>query len=207
MKSEDFPEVLRPLVEAVLDEDEAAAEKIAADLLQEGGISPQDLLPLLDSPHPDLRWWATRILGECYAPPAFDALLHSLRDPSPDVRQCAAVGLRHHARHGLPEEQARRAVAALLPLLSVEDRLLNHLAGQALGALGAHAVPALLEVLQVGAPGARLLAMRALAEIGDTRAIPAMFQAVSEEETALVRHWAEQGLEKMGVGMVFFKPS
>ncbi|RMF46429.1 MAG: HEAT repeat domain-containing protein [Anaerolineae bacterium] len=207
MKPENTPEILRPLVEAALQGNDSAAEKAAADLLQAGAASPENILPLLDSPHPDLRWWGARLLGETYHPAAFDALLRALQDPSTDVQQCAALGLRHHALHGLDEAQARRAVAALLPLLDGEDRLLRSLTGQALSALGASAVPALLQTLQDGAPAARLTAMRALAVIGDTRAIPAMFQAVSEEETALIRHWAEQGLEKMGVGMMFFKPS
>ncbi|GAB4528144.1 MAG: hypothetical protein Fur0018_14080 [Anaerolineales bacterium] len=206
MSLEKAPEILRSLVDAVLQRDEAAAERYAADLLQASAAAPELFIPLLDAPSPDLRWWGARLLGETYQTSAFDALLRALRDSSTDVQQCAALGLRHHALCGLDETQGARAVAALLPLLDAEDHLLRSLAGHALSALGAPAVPALLETLRHGTPAARLTAMRALAEIGDPRAIPAMFQAISEEETALIQHWAEQGLEKMGVGMTFFSP-
>jgi HEAT repeat protein len=52
---------------------------------------------------------------------------------------------------------------------------------------------------------ARLEAARALAVIGDTRAIPVLFK-VFEGDSAIMEHWAEKGLEKMGVGTVFFEP-
>ena len=45
--------------------------------------------------------------------------------------------------------------------------------------------------------------MRALAEIGDPDAIGALFK-VFQEEAGMMQHWAEQGLERMGIGMVFF---
>ncbi len=187
--------------------DEEAAERIVAEHLREGAASPETFLPLLESPNSDLRWWALRALGEIPHPRAFAALLEALNDPAAEMRQCAALGLRHHAHHGLEEAAASQAVAALVPLLADEDRLLASLTRDALAALGERAVPALLDTLQAGPPAARLEAMRALAHIGDQRAIPAMFQALTEDDTALLQHWAEEGLEKMGVGMVFFKPS
>jgi hypothetical protein len=36
--------------------------------------------------------------------------------------------------------------------------------------------------------------------IGDTRAVPGLFEAL--EGSALQEYWAEEGLERMGVGMV-----
>jgi len=48
-------------------------------------------------------------------------------------------------------------------------------------------------------------AVRALAKIGDQRAIPALFEAL-DDNSALIEYWASEGLEKMGVGMVFYKP-
>ncbi len=185
---------------------EGAAERIVAEHLREGAASPDAFLSLLESPNADLRWWAARTLGEIPHPRAFAALLEALNDSAAEVRQCAALGLRHHARRGLEAAPAAQAVAALAPLLADEDRLLASLARDALAALGEHAVPALLETLEAGSPAARVEAMRALARIGDPRAIPAMFRALTEDDTALLQHWAEEGLEKMGVGMVFFRP-
>ncbi len=199
-------ETIRPLLDALARGDEEAAEDAVTNLLREGLPSPEVLLPLLDSPDPDLRWWVLRTLGEIFHPKARAVLLDALHAPEAEIRQCAALGLRHHAQHGLETAEAAQAVAALTPLLNEKDRLLASLARDALTAIGAPAVPALLETLQNGSPAARLETMRALAAIGDQRAIPAMFAAVTEDDTALLQHWAEEGLEKMGVGMVFFKP-
>ncbi len=70
----------------------------------------------------------------------------------------------------------------------------------------------LIEVLQTSsytpgstAPHARREAARSLAAIGDPRAVPALY-SVLEDDSALLVYWAEQGLERMGVGMVYFNP-
>ena len=63
----------------------------------------------------------------------------------------------------------------------------------------------LLDAMQHGEHLARLEAVRALAKIGDQRAIPALFEAL-DDSSALIEYWASEGLEKMGVGMVFYKP-
>jgi HEAT repeat protein len=59
--------------------------------------------------------------------------------------------------------------------------------------------------MQNGSQAARLKAVRALALLEDQRAIPILFQAL-DDESALVAHWADEGLQRMGVGMSFFKP-
>jgi HEAT repeat protein len=46
---------------------------------------------------------------------------------------------------------------------------------------------------------------RILALIGDTRAVPTLFHAL-DDDSALIRHWVDEGLERMGIGMAFFKP-
>src|SRR3989304_5229289 len=66
------------------------------------------------------------------------------------------------------------------------------------------AVPGRLEILEQESPQAKAEAVRALALIGDTRAIPALFKNI-EADSALVEHWASAGLAKMGVGMNFFE--
>jgi len=66
-------------------------------------------------------------------------------------------------------------------------------------------VPGLLEAMQGGDQRVRVEAVRAFAKIGDPRAIPALFEAL-DEGSALIEYWANEGLEKMGVGMVFYKP-
>ena len=93
----------------------------------------------------------------------------------------------------------------LIAALNDSDRLCASLAADALVSIGAAAVPALLAVLENGKPAARIEAARALALIGDTRAIPAFFKTL-EGKSTLVEYWAREGLERMGVGMAFFKP-
>jgi HEAT repeat protein len=90
-------------------------------------------------------------------------------------------------------------------MLAAEDALTRRLAGDALTAIGSPVVPQLLNLLQQGEPWTQLEAVRALAKIGDERAIPALFEA-TDGNSALIEYWASEGLEKMGVGMVLFRP-
>jgi HEAT repeat protein len=53
--------------------------------------------------------------------------------------------------------------------------------------------------------GGRINAVRAMALLKDQAAIPDLFIALDDGST-VVRHWAERGLEDLGVGMVFFAP-
>lgn len=89
--------------------------------------------------------------------------------------------------------------------LSDPDTLVARLASQALVAIGAEAVPDLLEVLQNGTHPARLEAVRALAQIGDRRAIPLLMK-VLEEDSTILHYWAENGLNRLGLGMVYVRP-
>jgi HEAT repeat protein len=120
-----------------------------------------------------------------------------LRDPEAAVRQCAALGLRKH-----PHE---KSLTILIEALSDADRLVAQLARDALIATGKDATLALVDTLQNGPQTARLEAVRALAMIGDERAIPALFNAL-DSESRWIEYWASLGLERMGVGMSFFLP-
>lgn len=159
---------------------------------------------MLQSPDVDGRWWAVRTLAEIYDPRVPGWLADTLSDSDAGVRQCAALGLR--------QQPTAQAVPALVEALHDRDPLVARLAGEALSAVGEPAVLPLIEVLQTtsytrgsAAPHARRAAARALAAIGDPRAVPALY-AVLEDDSALLVYWAEQGLERMGVGMVFFNP-
>ena len=52
---------------------------------------------------------------------------------------------------------------------------------------------------------ARINAARALAEMRVEAAIPILFEAL-DDPLSIVVYWAEEGLERLGVGMTFFKP-
>ncbi len=160
------------------------------------------LLELTRSPDVDTRWWALRILA---ASPQLESgwLLPFLNDPAPEVRQCTALGLA-----GKPDESA---VAPLVHALGDEDSMVSTLAANALVKIGSPSVPSLIEAVkpstaeETGSQSRRIHALRALAEIRDHRAIPVMMQ-VMQEDSALLQHWAQEGLERLGLDMVYIKP-
>lgn len=177
--------------------DDQRAEAAALALADFGVKILPSLQGLLHSPDPEVRWWATRALAELNTPQVAPLLIKSLQDGDKTVRQCAALALSYR-----PHDTA---ITYLIAVLNDPDRLLAHLAADALVASGAAAVPALLKVMQSDLQAARLEAVRALALIGDTRAIPALFTAL-DEDSALIEYWADEGLQRIGVGMTFFKP-
>lgn len=156
-----------------------------------------ELVSLLDSPDPDQRWWAVRALAETRLPNRTALYQRALEDPAPAVVQCALLALR--------AEPAPEAVAGLIPLLSRRDSLTARLAGEAVLAVGERAVPELLMVLRGGSGRGRSEAARTLALLEDPRAVPLLVHLL-DADSALVTYWAEEGLARLGVGMVFFKP-
>jgi HEAT repeat protein len=188
---------LHDLLLELTSDDDLRAEVAA---LSVGNYGPQVLSvlgPLLHSSNPDYRWWAVRSLAELPDEGAGSLLIEALADPDPSVRQCSALSLSRR-----PDEDA---VPALVEAMGSKDALLARLAANALASTGASAVPALLDVLENGPQPVRLEAARALAHIGDERSIPLLFKAL-EEDSALMDYWANEALERMGVGMMFFKP-
>jgi hypothetical protein len=195
-----MPNVKNYLAELFSGDDEraeAAVAKITALPEEPRACARTHLVAALESPRADQRWWATRALAALPDAQVVELLLRSLRDDDASVRQCAALGLRLHPDDSTAHELVR--------LLNDEDHLSAELAADALVEIGGSAVTALIEVLAGEEQDARIRAARALAQIGDTRAIPALF-AVLDEDSAILEYWAEQGLERMGVGMAFFSP-
>jgi HEAT repeat protein len=173
---------------------EAAAHRLA-----EGGsaIIPR-LAKLYSDRDPEIRWWAVRTLAEIDDLSSKCLLHQALHDPALSVRQCAALALR--------QQPYFPATPDLIMILGDPDRLLAYLAGEALIAIGQEAVPSLLEVVQQGSVIAKVEATRVLSKIADPRSIPVLYEQY-EGQSALMEYWAEQGLERMGVGMVFYMPS
>lgn len=173
------------------------ADKAARLLAEAGSKHPVVFRQLLADQRADVRWWTVRSLAEFQSPETTPLLIRSLKDPEVSVRQCAALAL-----HRQP---VSRAIPELINSLKNPDRLLARIAGDALVAVGSDAVPALLEVMNNSSQKSRIEAARALSLIGDTRAIPELFKAL-DGDSALLEHWAGEGLARMGVGMVFFNP-
>lgn len=185
------------LVQQLICGDDQQAEQAALALAKFGELALPALLALADSRDCNQRWWALRSLALIAAPQAKVALIHALADQDPSVRQCAALGIRH--------QPTFEAVPALLEALASQDKLLARLAADALIAIGHQAVPDLILTVKNGNPTARLEAVRALALIGDPRAIPVLYNVLNEEST-FMDFWATEGLDRMGIGITYVKP-
>ena len=190
-------ETLNGLIEDLRSGDDTKAHAAVRKIAAYGAQAVPQLESLLESPDHDIRWWATWAVSEVRVPEAGGLLLKMLRDPDDSVKECAALALR--------QQPLKEAVPELIKSLSSSDKTLAHLSAAALVAAGKDAVLPLIGVLKNGTQSARLHAVRALAEIGDHRAIPIMMK-VMDEDSALLQHWAKEGLERLGLNMVYIKP-
>ena len=188
---------LSSLLADLLSGDEARAESAVPQLAALGLQALPALLEAGRSEEADHRWWVVCSLAGSPAASA-EHLLPFLKDPSAEVRQAAALGLGAH-----PDESA---VPELIRSLYDPDPMVGSLAGNALTRIGSASVPALIDVLASAPKGVRILALRALVELKDHRAIPAMMN-VLQEDSAVLGHWAQEGLERLGLDMVYIKPT
>ena len=165
-------------------------------LVELGEEAISSLLDLTRSQDVDFRWWALRTLAQSPLCQTEWLLPFLIDDPAPEIRQCAALGLSQK-----PDESATQP---LVQALNDKDGMVSSLAANALVKIGNAAVPSLIEVVTSGAQSARIHALRALAEIKDHRAIPVMMK-VMQEDSALLQHWAKEGLDRLGLDMVYIK--
>ena len=183
------------LAELTSGDDERAEQAIPA-IVDAGAAAIPALLELTYSENTDTRWWAVRALAASPHTQTSD-LISTLSDSSPEVRAAAALALSQH-----PGEEA---VSALAQNLRDSDPLAAGLAANALVKIGKAAVPSLIEAAKDGEQGIRILALRALSELRDHRAIPVMMQCI-QEDSAVLGYWAQMGLERLGLDMVYIKP-
>lgn len=188
--------VLNELLAAIAAADDERAEAAACELGRHGDAALPALEGLLTAAERERRWWAVRALAEVGTPAAVAALCTALGDADADVRACAVVALA-----GL---RPLEAIAPLAERLGDPSAYVARLAADALARFGLPAAPALIAALGSENPAARAGAARALAVIQPPEAIPALCAAL-DDPSALVTYYAEEALEKMGVGMVFFK--
>lgn len=187
---------LLKLVGDLISGNESRAENAVPALIELGEEALPALRDLTHSSEADHRWWSLRVLAQ--SPHAqTEWLVPFLSDPAREVRQCAALGL--------AIKPGESAVQPLVQALSDEDSMVSSLAVNALVKIGSPAVPALMEVVKKAPQSARIHALRALAEIRDHRAIPVMMK-VMEEDSVLLQHWAKEGLDRLGLDMVYIKP-
>jgi len=187
---------LQDLLSDLTSGSETRAEKAVPELIDLGQDAIPALLDLTHSSEVDHRWWGLRVLAQSPHSQA-EWLIPFLNDSAREVRQCAALGLAIKADES--------AIQPLVQALSDEDSMVSSLAVNALVKIGKSAVPSLIDVVKAAPQSARIHALRALAEIRDHRAIPVMMK-VMEEDSALLQHWAKEGLDRLGLDMVYIKP-
>jgi len=176
--------------------DDTRAEKSIPAIVDLGMAAIPTLLELTRAEEVDSRWWAVRALAASPHTRTED-LIPLLSDSASEVRAAAALALCNH-----PDESA---IPALINTLSDEDSLTAGLAGNALVKIGSPSVPSLLTVMSEAPTGIRIIVLRALSEIRDHRAIPVMMKSLSEE-SAVLQYWAQEGLQRLGLDMVYGKP-
>ena len=155
------------------------------------------LRDLLADADPDRRWWAARALAAVGTQAAQDLLITALADPDPDVRACAA--------QGLGELRAEKSVAGLVRCMADPSPFVSRIAADSLARIGPPAVPSLIAALGEEWVLARAGAARALSIIQPKEAIPALCAALNDP-SGIVTHYAEEALERMGVGLVLLRP-
>ncbi len=188
---------IQELLEMLVSGSEDSREAAALALGRFGAAAVERLAAILVEGEPDARWWAARALAEVGREGAVPPLVRVLTDPDPDMRACAALAL---GRIG--DGSAGPALAARL---DDESAFVASVAADALSMLGEAAVDALTEKLTHESAHVRLSAVRALGRIRSPRAIGPLF-GLLEDPSYLVRHYAYEALEAMGVGMVFLVP-
>jgi HEAT repeat protein len=187
---------MQDLLADLMSGDDERAENAIPSLVELGTAAIPALVELTRSESVDIRWWGVRALAA--SPHArTEDLIPLLSDSSPEVRAATALALAHH-----PHESA---VPALVKTLFDEDKLTAGLAGNALVKVGSPSVLSLLEVMKEAPLSVRIIALRALAEIKDHRAIPVLMKSMSEE-SAVLQYWGQEGLERLGLDMVYIKP-
>jgi len=175
-------------------DDHRAEQAVAGIAIHQGEALPA-LQEMLNSPDYDTRWWAVRCLAQMENPP-ISLLIEALDDESQEVRQCATLAMSLH-----PDNSA---IPKLLDLLAEPDSVTTNLAATALIAIGKIAIPDLLEILPNFKDVSRIEAYRAIACIADQRAIPVLMAAF-EEDSLTINYWAEEGLNRLGLDMVYLK--
>ena len=188
---------LDSLLDDLVSGDDQRAEAAAEKLGTRGSVALPPLLEMLDATNPDHRWWAVRALTLFNQLEAKNGICRAIKDPDPEVRKCAAISLR--------QRPTPAAIPALIEAMHDSDRLVARLAGDALAAIGNVAIASLVDAMQAPDTNVRVEATRAMACLRNHQSIPALFAAL-DDPSPWVTHWAEEGLQRLGVGTLFFKP-
>lgn len=185
---------MQELLAAIARQDDEEAERLAQLL------APADepaLLELLESTNEDERWWAVRGLAVAGSERCIPQLGQSLHDKAAAVRAAGAMALSQlHARY--PTDVVAY-LAAVANLLADDEGYVRQAAADGLAQCGDDAVQALGHVLRTSDhQGARTRAAGALRKIATMKAA-AILYALLNDDNHLVRAYAYEGLDEMGL--------
>jgi HEAT repeat protein len=143
------------------------------------------------------RWWAVRGLALVGGVESIVSLAERLRDGQPNVRAAAALALAH--LHSRSPEAVVEQLDTVAELLYDEEGYVRQAAADSLALCGDDGVPALGRVLRASRhQGARTRAAGALRKIATIKAA-AILYALLNDENHLVRSYAYEGLDEMGL--------
>src|SRR3989441_13104282 len=170
-----------------------ARTRLRTLFLPESGMEPARaehvLLSGMSDKRPGVRETAAHILGIVGSRAATPKLIAALQDPVPAVKIQAVKAL---GRVGDPS-----AVNALLKALPGADEQMGSQIFTSLVQLGHAAVPALIEASTSNSTWMRWHCLRALGEIGDGRALPALVNALQDSDHSIAWMGAK-GLVRFG---------
>ena len=197
-RNHQLPRLLAQLRQPVTDATEAAAEAAAIALGELGEEALPAIGELIASPDAEHRFWGVRALWANGSPAAQKALIACLSDADELIRSVSALAL--------GELRAEEAIGALTRLLREDASVAGQHAADALAKIGLPAADALIAALSDGRARVRLCAARALVPIESKAAIRPLIHLLDNDESYLVRHYADEALKRMGVGqMIYFK--
>lgn len=188
--------LLKPLLDAIAEEDDEAAEAAVIDLSRLDGIACTALLQLSSSEDADRRWWAVRGLGalaeadSANRDAAIPTLLNALSDTDDAVRCVAALAL--------GQLQAISAIPSLILLFWDASGWVRGAAADALALMGEAAVPALGDALSDERDGVRVRAAYALHKIRSPKSAPWLFPALNDPNP-LVHTYVYETLDDLGL--------
>lgn len=178
--------------------DDGNCEASAVALGKMGEAVLPHLRDLLVNGRVDARFWAVRALWVMDTSAATQIMVGVLDDPDEMVRSGAALAL--------GELKAEVAIERLARLMREEKGSTGDHAADALSKIGRPAARVLFESLDDARAWVRIRAARAFVPVESHDAISALFQAL-DDDSYLVRHYAQEALSRMGIGqMVYFRP-
>ncbi len=185
---------MQELLAAVARQEDEEAERLAQLLT---AADEPALVELLTSTNEDERWWAVRGLALVGSQTSIPLLAQRLHDEDATVRAATALALAQlHARFGAEVVGQLDTVAGLL---DDEEGYVRQTAADCLAQCGDDAVPALGQVLRTSDhQGARTRAASALRKIATLKAA-AILYALLNDDNHLVRSYAYEGLDEMGL--------